>query len=354
MLSALISIFFGNFLIGVIFRPALDRLSKIQEEFLSIKIPSRDPLLRLRDPVLGAPQRHEEEASARRRFDETFRKYRLAYSPFRRISYVFLLAIILLGIMAVISLHLCLIWSLASCGGVIAILLSLAYFLSYTSYPWPVRLTTIDYLLDSFPNLHPESLIDLMGLRCMWWKEIGQTHLYLITAIPAVGYRYVVLVTDEDQTETFFAVWGSVSERTHINMSLSPETTQYQIMIGELDIARLNALGRPLSIHLYAFIPEPASWTPRAVSPCLVTSELNVYIGGEVGWPLAGGQCQSDRRDTGVKFDRKKWWLFDRWEITEIHRSSSLPNQYLRDYLRSKKRVIEEKWSSEAFPALTM
>jgi hypothetical protein len=188
----------------------------------------------------------------------------------------------------------------------------------------------------------------------MWWNESGQTHLYLITAIPVIGFKYVVLVTDEDQKETFFAVWGSVSENTNINMSLSPETTQYQITIGDLDVAKLSALGRPLSIHLYAFIPEPTSWTPRAVSPCLVTSSLVAIIGRNVGWTLAGGQCQSDRRDTGIKFERKKWWLFDRWVITHINSASSLPNQYLRDYLRSRKQEIEGKWSNDRFPALSI
>jgi hypothetical protein len=354
MLPALISIFIGNFLVGLIFKPALEKLSKIQEEFISIKIPSRDPLLKLFRPAVTPEQRREERASARRRFDEIYRKYRLAYQPFRSISYIFLATMIFLGIIAVFNLQLDLIWSTAYCCAVTTIIFSFAYFLSYTSYPWPMRLANLDFLINAFPNLHPDSLIDLMGLRCTWLHEVGQTSLYLATAIPTVGYRYVVLITDEAQTKTFYAVSGSVTEKSPMVMAMSPETTQYQFKIGSLDTAELSALELPLSIHLYAFIPDPVSWIGRPFSPCLVTESLTSVIGKQVGWALAGiAECRSDRRDEGIRFKRWKWWVLERWEITDISSAHKQPNQYLRDFLRTQKREIEQKWSNEDFPALT-
>jgi hypothetical protein len=162
----------------------------------------------------------------------------------------------------------------------------------------------------------------------------------------------VVLVTDDDQTETFFAVWGSVSEKTNVILSMSPEQSQYLTNIGVLDAARLGALRRALSIHLYAFIPEPASWTPQTISPCLISESLVVIMGEQVGWSLGGlSECHSDRRDTEVKFERKKWWLFERWTMTQIRTGTTLPNQFLRDFLVARKQEIEKTWSNEPYPA---
>jgi hypothetical protein len=176
----------------------------------------------------------------------------------------------------------------------------------------------------------------------------------LAAAIPTVGYRYVVLITDEAQTKTFFAISGSVTEKTPMVMAMSPETTQYQFKIGSLDTAKLSSLQLPLSIHLYAFIPDPVSWIARPFFPCLVTESLTSVIGNQVGWSLAGiGECRSDRRDEGISFERWKWWVFERWEIKEISSAQNHPNQYLRDFLRTQKREIEQKWSNEDFPALS-
>lgn len=91
MLSAIVSILIGNFLIGLIFKPALDHLREIREKLLSVVVPLDEVhhrSFRLRKPWNAEEFEKADEAS-RHEINEILRKYTLAYHAFRRIGIVF-------------------------------------------------------------------------------------------------------------------------------------------------------------------------------------------------------------------------------------------------------------------------
>jgi len=116
MLTAIISVFIGNFLVGVIFKPSLERLWSIRGELLDLKFPTSSPLRE----ILGRPRMDrielgQRQDDVRRQVNEIFRKYRLAYNSFRKIGWIFLGAVLLMGLLAISSANLPLTLFLLAC-----------------------------------------------------------------------------------------------------------------------------------------------------------------------------------------------------------------------------------------------
>jgi hypothetical protein len=87
MLPAIISIFIGNFLIGLLFKPAFERLRTIREELLSVVVASDDVHTRsFRSRPWNAEQLRENNEAAGRAINAILRRYTLAYGPFKQIG----------------------------------------------------------------------------------------------------------------------------------------------------------------------------------------------------------------------------------------------------------------------------
>ena len=113
MFSAIVSILIGNFLIGLIFKPALDHLREIREKLLSVVVPLDEVhhrSFRLRVPW-NAEEFEEADEASRHEINEILRKYTLAYRSFKRIGIVFLVALLVLVNYTTVAAILCVLGS---------------------------------------------------------------------------------------------------------------------------------------------------------------------------------------------------------------------------------------------------
>ncbi len=96
MLTAIVGILLGNFLIATLFAPSLKRLRDVLDKFAQIQLPFESiwPLLEEQPGDDATRRRAAEKATSE--FNLYFREYCIAFDPFKRLGYVFVGAILVL------------------------------------------------------------------------------------------------------------------------------------------------------------------------------------------------------------------------------------------------------------------
>lgn len=342
--SGIITIAVANFLLGLILKPSLEELREIRRKLLEIAIPPMKP----RETGADRDRREAEEREVRKQIDKIFYQYKLAYMQFEAIGRVFLLALLLLGVSAMWS------FSIPTNSKVIAsvactlLLYGLTRYLSDAAYPSPERLASIDYLAQSFGNLHHHELIRLMGLTVGKGFDLDNP-LYTIDLVFSLylnGFKYFIAITDADDRRCFWVMLGHVNQRTSIGNLRTPSLSIYSLNAGKIPIRTLPKVDGPFNglatIHLYAFFPEPPGWGEFA-SPCIVRKNIN----------QAGGECSTDSRDRLVQFRRKiPFGTYEEWEMIKIDTPGE--GEFVRTILQRFKHDLELVNEPRVYPVDTL
>ncbi len=352
MLPTVISIFIGNFLIGLLFKPALDHLREVREELLRVSFPMPDPLRELFALKRLDPQAVEgQQASARKTINEIFRRYGLAYSSFARIGRVFLVALLLLASAAVWSFQLSLTWALACHAAAILIVFVVAFYLSRDSYPSLRELMTLDHFLNHYSNFHPDVAIDLMQIRVQLVKERDiPPYLALSNGIHLTGYKFFVALTNEDQTKCHLVVLGKVSRKSEATHIIEPDSYTWLIRLCDIDRNWPQSLDESVFLHLFVFLPLPAGWKSESITPYVHSIPLWLRGPNET-WEehLTHTRCSSEVRDQFIKFVCEKRIGSETWKIQSIDAENGLDNWRLRKLIRFYKRELEHARSIEVY-----
>lgn len=345
LLPAIISILIGNFLIGLLFKPALERLSEIREELLSVVLPLDEVHMRsFRSKPWDAEKLSEAEETARHALNKIFRKYTLAYRSFKRIGILFLLALRVLVYFTIVAAAFALWKTLVFCFLVTAVIFGAARVLAADAYPSPEQLANLDYLVSHFSNIHPESLIRLLniGVQRITWEK--QSQLILSCGLHLTGYKFFVVMTNEDESQHHFIAYGKIGANTKVDQVILPDYYRWHVPVGDLDPRWPTGLVLPVWVRLYVFIPTPVGWKEDAVSPYYVGHELWTPHPGD---PTRAGEtigltiCSPLSQDREVTFRRSKNALRETREITSINVDSDKRHSRLRKLIRFYRHELE-------------
>lgn len=350
MLPAIVSILIGNFLIGLIFKPALDHLREIREKLLSVVVPLDEVhhrSFRLRHPWNAEEFERADEAS-RHEINEILRKYTLAYRSFKRIGIVFLVALLVLVNFTVVTAVFCVLgdWeTVILCVLVTGTILALARWLAKDAYPSPGQLLNLDYLVSHFSNIHPESLIRLLNIGVIRVSEGNRSQLYLSCAVHLTGYKFFLSMTNEDESQFYVVSYGRIGERTKVNCVIDPRFYRWNIPLGDINPQWPNGLNLPVSLHLFVFLPTPVGWSDSSAHPYFVSHELWAPFPGGPDGPavesLGMTVCSPRSRDRLVEFKRKKNIFYETWELTSIGTTEDTSHLRLRTALRFYRHELE-------------
>lgn len=355
MLTAIISIFIGNFLIGLLFKPALEHLRDVREELCSVRFPTRNPFelvaaLGLGDRAREDDQLQREQESARRVLNEIIRKYRLAYTFFRQVGLVFLGAFLVLANVTVWTLRLKCPWSIVCYVGTSVVVILIVLFFAEEAYPSPSELLTLDHFLNHFSNIHPDVLIDLMEIGVQKVKEQGKAPYFaLSTALHLTGYKVLAALTNQDQSRCFWISLGKVNKGTDVTHVVDPHFYRWYIKLGEINAGWPTGLELPAVLHLFVFMPVPAGWKSAPISPFYVSSDIWVKLGNEPAENQGVEHCHSSLQDKLIRFERKKGRFREKWKITSINSDKGASGYRLREIVRQYKRMLERARTISTF-----
>ena len=350
MFSAIVSILIGNFLIGLIFKPALDHLREIREKLLSVVVPLDEVhhrSFRLRRPWNAEEFEKADEAS-RHEINEILRKYTLAYRSFKRIGIVFLVALLVLVNFTIVTAVLSALsdWeTMVLCVLVTGTILALARWLATDAYPSPGQLLNLDYLVSHFSNIHPESLIRLLNIGVTRRSEENRSQLFLSCAVHLTGYKFFLLMANEDESQFYVVSYGRIGGRTKVNYVIDPRFYRWNIPLGDINPQWPNGLNLPVSLHLFVFLPTPVGWSDSSAHPYFVSHELWAPFPsdphGGAGETLGMTVCSPRSKDRSVEFKRKKKMLYETWELTSIGTGEDKSHFRLRRLLRFYRHELE-------------
>lgn len=346
MLSAIVSILIGNFLIGLLFKPALEHLQRIREDLLLVVIPVDDaPMRSFGSRPWDSETLRKAHEAARHAINEILRKYTLAYEPFKRIGLVFVVAILLLVNFTILVMPLTLDKRALLCVSLTAIVLLLVRFLSADAYPAPHLLSDLDYLVGHFANIHPESLIRLLNVGVQRVNEDKHSRLALSCAVHLTGYKFFVAMTNEDESQVYLVSYGKIGTKTKVNCLIGQDYYRWLIPLADIDPKWPNGLNLPVSVHLYIFLPPPVGWKDPYAHPYFVSHELWVANPGDPnqhGEVCGTTPCSPHSKDKLVEFKRKKARLSDIWELSSIKTDADRRDYRLRRLLAHYKRKVEK------------
>src|SRR5579859_2045588 len=350
MFSAIVSILIGNFLIGLIFKPAVDHLREIREKLLSVVVPldeAHHHSFGSRKPW-NADEFEKADEASRHAINEIFRKYTLAYHSFRRIGIVFLVALLVLVNFTTVTAVLGLLgaWEIiVSCVLVAGAILALARWLATDAYPAPAQLLNLGYLVNYFSNVHPESLIRLLNIGTARVKEENRSQLFLSCAVHLTGYKFFLLMTNEDESRVYVVSYGKIGRKTKVNYVIDPRFYRWNIPLGEIDPQWPSGLNLPVWLHLFVFLPTPVGWSDPSAHPYFVSHELWAPFpggpNGAAGETLGMTVCSPGSKDQSVEFKRKKKMLYETWELTSIGTDEDKSHFRLRRVLRFYRHELE-------------
>jgi hypothetical protein len=250
----------------------------------------------------------EEEEAARHSINETMRGYVLAYSWFKRISLFFLIALLLLVNITIAGTSPDLWLKLFLCFGTSAIILVSTRLMAHEAFPPPEELRNLDYLASHSPNFQPESFIRVLDIGVERTAETP-SRLCLSCGVHLTGYKYFLVMTNGDESESYFISYGKITARTHVNQIIFADQYRWLIPLGKLDPQWPTGLELPVSIHLFVFIPTPVGWADSGSSPYFVSHELWAPFpggSGEAGETLGRTTCNPKSKDRYVSFRRKR------------------------------------------------
>ena len=275
MLSALITILIGNVILGSLVKPLLDQLRDTRDELKSITLPITNPLWVSFNPRKLAPGEVQNDwDKARYELNEIYRKYSLAYRPFKKMGLIFLIALVLLANAAIGATSFGLEAKITLGVLTTAAILILSWLISDEVYPSPPQVWNLDYLASHYQNIHPDSFIKLMQIGPLIIRPDGRSHLALSCAIHLSGYKYFVAMTNEDESKVHCISLGSVGKKTKVTHEVRPDFYHWYISLGEVDSNWPAGLELPVNVHLYIFLPVPAGWQNTISTPYFVTHEL--------------------------------------------------------------------------------
>jgi hypothetical protein len=344
LIPAVITVLIGNFLIGLLFKPALDRLTEIRDGLLSIVLPPDRYTRSFRSQPWNAEKFEEENEAARHAVSEIIRKYSLAYRSFRRIGIVFLIALLAL-VNLTVSMTTFNVWMKLFLGLLMTgIILGGAKMLAPDAYPSPAHLMNVDYLAQHFQNIQPMFIVRLLdiGAQRAAWEDSSQ--LVLSCAVPLSEYKFFLAMTNEDKSRLHFIAYGKVGDHTPMNPIILPDYYRWHVPVGELDPKWPAGLDLPVWTHLFVLLPTPAGWRNADSFPYFVSHDLWIPIPGEphrAGENLRLATCNTRTTDRYVTFRRDKTKFGEKWTITSVNVEGNAPHVRLRKLLRFYRRELE-------------
>jgi hypothetical protein len=358
MLTTVISIFIGNFLIGLLFKPALDHLRSVRDELVGVQFPIRDHVAdvvaRINDETqLDANEMRRKQYEAKQTINKILVKYRLAYLSFQKVGSIFFLLLLALVNLTVASAELKFPRSLGIYLGANALVILVAIYLSSDSYPSPNKLASIEYLVNHYDNMFPDLLIDVIEPRIQIVNETGSRQRFMLaTSVHLTGYKFFVAVTNSDQTECYLVFLGKIGESTDATHFMHPKSYFWHIKLDELNISRRETIvDRVVFVHLFVFLPSPASWRNEAICPFFSSSPLweRHPAGEQWGDHMGATSCRSGSTDSSIQFRRTKGVMSEKWEITSIRTDQKNENYRLRRLIQFYKRELENSSNIRAF-----
>lgn len=290
----------------------------------------------------------EADQTARHEINEILRRYILAYSSFERVGRVVLGVLLVLINSTIFAVgynwQTRLSYTLVACAVSTVVVLYFAKVLAVESYPSPAQLMDLDYLVSHFSNIHPDSLIRLLNIGVHQVLSDGRRQFVLSCGIHLTGYKFFLVMANEDESKHYLVAYGKVSSNTRVEPIILQEHYQWDIPVGNLDPQWPSGLDLPVFLHLLVFVPMPVGWKDYDIFPYSVRHEPWIEHPGEPGryennarWSV----CDPRSRDSQVRFRRKKDWLRESWEITLINVDANKSNYRLRKLLWHFKRELE-------------
>lgn len=352
MLTAIVSVFVGNFLVGVIFKPSLERLWAIRAELLNLKFPTTGPPREILGKArIDTNKLEEVQDDVRRQVNEIFREYRLAYSSFRKIGWIFLVSVFLMGLLAIWSATLPLCSFVVGCITLFLTLLAATYYISDDTFPSFGKLRSIDHFSNHYLNFYPDTLIDLMELRVIWSQQAGaKPSLAFSSTVQLIGYKFFLAVTDFDQTESRLVVLGKITDETEVFHIIGEDLFSWLARLAEIDPTQMDSLfgnGKSVWVHLYVFLPVPVGWRSEAMSPYVLSTQILERMEGQTMFVHGAAKCNSSWRDDYVKFTRQRNMFFETWQVETIDAPDAEGNSKVRKLLWFYRHELENASSIE-------
>lgn len=355
MLTAIVGILLGNFLIGILFAPAVARARSVLDRFSEIHLPFKSIWADLADAQDRSRQLEEytlDRLKAVEDFNLCFRQYCIAFKSFQRVGTIFLVAVTVLVGMAVLQIPMGG-WARATASlASIALVLFVALFLQRIIAPSPSRLTSIDFIANNFPNLHLNNLFEIADIRVDFGRELAsrddQLHFKLATKVSFTGYKLLLAVTDAQCSRLYYAAYGTVDTHSHFIHNWRPEFPRFVLPLGDFSYIEPMRQAGELNLHLWLFIPTPHGWITETPD-CPHYNVTGMNIPHTVGVRLESDICHWNSLDEGVTFKRSVSFGVARWKILEVDRSDRLsPRNVVEKY--ASKVLRTRKLDTELFP----
>jgi hypothetical protein len=348
MLVVIVTILLGNVVIGILLKPAFQKLRDLITRFSAIELPYR-PLLQV-GKQMTAEQRREAAELARREFSRLFREYVISFNAFKKVGGVFVGSVIILACAVAWNLP----WGtrariLAMSVCVVAIALALAY-LQRIFAPTPGQLISIDFLQNNFSNLHLDALFDCSRSRIDYGRPLGSgdpvMHFSLFQEMMFLDYKLLIAVTNAECSRIHFVAYGPIDSDTDFNQYWTPQLAHFSAKLGDFSYSDALLSSKLLHLHLWLFIPTPKGWVKKqADSPRSLDDALTVQMGGNIGSPLISDSCSWNSIDLRVEFEKKSYCGFSSWKILLVDvPTDNSPQAIVRMY----KEKVERSKSIES------
>ena len=321
MLTAIVGILLGNLLIATLFAPALHTLRQILGEFANIELPFDDAFLTERKA--SPQQRQVVEQKAAKEFNRLFREYTMSFEVFKKVGMVFVAAIIILACVVAwqmsSTLYVRLIWAAMFIGSIVAA----GWYLQRAIAPSPRRIVLIDFLQNSFANLHMSSLFDCADLHINFGRALAASdpmmHFSIFQDILFTGYRFLMTVSDEQCSRIYFASYGVVNATTTFQHFWRPDIQTFELRIGDFSFSAAFKSCPFLFLNLWLFVPTAKGWALEPNQhPRILSEPITEELGGDVGIRYHSSNCGWERVDECVQFERRTRLGIDFWKVVRV------------------------------------
>jgi hypothetical protein len=342
MIAVIVTILLGNVIIGILLKPAFQKLRDLITQFSAIELPYR-PLWQVGKQMTAA-QRYEAAEVARREFNRLFREYVISFNAFKKVGGLFVGSVTILACAVAWNLP----WGarvrlLAMSAGVIAIALVLTY-LQRVFAPKPGQLISIDFLQNNFSNLHLDALFNCSHSLINYGRPLGSAdlvmHFSLFQEMMFLDYRLLLAVSNAECSRIHFVAYGPIDSDTDFNQYWTPELANFSVKLGDFSYCDALLSSKLLHLHLWLFIPTPAGWVKsQPDSPRFLSNALTVQMGGNIGSPLVSDSCSWNSIDPRVEFEKKSFGGFSSWSILRMDvPTDNSPQAILRMYKEKVER----------------
>lgn len=317
MLTAIVGILLGNFLIGTLFAPALLELRRVLTSFSEIELPF-ESILGERVPP---DERRVAQKTATRQFNRSYREYMIAFNAFKKLGLVFVVAIVLLACVVVWEARLSVPTRVCVMALLCAAIVGAAFYLQRGIAPTPDQLASIDFLQNNFANLHLSALFDCAEVRVDFGRELHEevAHFRISQKLLFLGYRFLMVVSNESNSRLYFVAHGQVDGGAKVRHLWTPELQMFYIPVGDFSLSEAIRAEPLLCLHLWLFVPTPKGWGgERVLHPRVLNERITANLGGQTGLRLSLDPCSWDSLDVAVDFVHKRLAGLATWRITRL------------------------------------